>query len=285
MSRWYESLGLDPRAVISVSPTGYSNDELSLEWIRHFDQHTKATANGRKRLLLIDGHGSHHTRQFIEYADMNNIMLFGLPPHTTHILQPLDVVVFQPYKHYHATALDLLVRDGIYEITKLEFLAIIEDVRQKAFKESTVLSAFRKTGIWPYKPQVVWKMLEERTGIIEESTPTRHLASSPFSTPQSIRKMNRVAERISTALDAYMTNDEPLSPTVIHGIHRFMHGSITQSTELIQVKADLGRTRMAEEQRQARRRSSNRPLQTGGVLTVADGREMVERKKENDKEM
>ncbi len=31
---------------------------------------------------------------------------FGLPSHTTHLLQPLDVCVFQPLKHWHSKAVN-----------------------------------------------------------------------------------------------------------------------------------------------------------------------------------
>jgi hypothetical protein len=54
-----------------------------------------------------------------------------MPSNLTHLLQPLDVCVFQPYKHYHGLALDRLVRDGAIEITKLDFLSITEEVRSK----------------------------------------------------------------------------------------------------------------------------------------------------------
>ena len=70
-----------------------------------------------------------------------------MPPNLTHILQPLDVVVFQHLKHYHAKELDIMVRDGLTKVTKLEFLSCIGRVRLQAFKQSTILSAFRKTGI------------------------------------------------------------------------------------------------------------------------------------------
>ena len=75
-----------------------------------------------------------------------------MPPYLTHILQPLDVVVFQPLKHYHAKALDVVVRDGCLQITKSEFLATIELVRRQALKKSTILSAFKRTGIVPWNP-------------------------------------------------------------------------------------------------------------------------------------
>ncbi|KAJ6439193.1 hypothetical protein O9K51_08605 [Purpureocillium lavendulum] len=147
MAHWYHQQELEPETVLRPTPSGYSNDEISLEWIQHFDKHTEKCRKGWKRLLIVDGHGSHHTKEFIEYCDKHGIIPFGLPPNLTHLLQPLDVVVFQPLKHYHAKALDLMARDGLVNITKIEFLSCIQDVRKEAFKESTIRSAFKKTGI------------------------------------------------------------------------------------------------------------------------------------------
>jgi hypothetical protein len=45
-------------------------------------------------LLMYNGHGSHTTLDWVTLAHSNNIILFCLPPHTTHRLQPLDVGCF-----------------------------------------------------------------------------------------------------------------------------------------------------------------------------------------------
>jgi hypothetical protein len=61
------------------------------------------------------------TIEFMQ-CDNNGITPFGFPPHTTHILQPLDVVVFQPYKHYDMKALDVAVRRTRFN--KVEFVCL-----------------------------------------------------------------------------------------------------------------------------------------------------------------
>lgn len=61
----------------------------------------------------MDGYGSHCNKEFIEFCDKAKIIPFKLPSHITHIIQPLDVVVFQPYKHYHAEAVDASIRAGV----------------------------------------------------------------------------------------------------------------------------------------------------------------------------
>ena len=49
-------------------------------------------------LLIIDGHKSHMTLDLVDVARANDVILFCLPPHTTHALQPLDVSVFKSLK-------------------------------------------------------------------------------------------------------------------------------------------------------------------------------------------
>jgi DDE superfamily endonuclease len=77
----------------------------------------------------MDNHGSHCTREFLCYCDDYKIVLFACLPYTTHLVQPLDVVVFQPYKHYHRDAIARATRTGYGEFSKIEFLAAIESIR------------------------------------------------------------------------------------------------------------------------------------------------------------
>ncbi len=79
------------RATLACSNNGWSNDEIGLEWLKHFNKHTRPV--GAYRLLILDEHGSHATFAFTNYARENKIVLVYLPPYTTHRLQPLDVAI------------------------------------------------------------------------------------------------------------------------------------------------------------------------------------------------
>jgi hypothetical protein len=46
----------------------------------------------------MDNHDSHISKGIVEAAIENDVVLVGLPSHTTHILQPLDVHVIGPLK-------------------------------------------------------------------------------------------------------------------------------------------------------------------------------------------
>ena len=68
--------------------SGWMNSELFEEWFKHhFFMHAPAM---RPLLLLLDGHTSHYNPSLIRLTSEEGVILFCLPPHTTHLLQPLD---------------------------------------------------------------------------------------------------------------------------------------------------------------------------------------------------
>ena len=78
-----------------------------------------------------------------------------MPLYITHLLQPLDVCVFQPLKHWHSEAVNKAVQNGDKTFSKIEFLNAFNTFFNKAFKGSTIRSAWKKTGLIPYNPALV----------------------------------------------------------------------------------------------------------------------------------
>jgi hypothetical protein len=77
----------DYRVHFASSPSGWTNNELGLAWLKQvFDRSTKPKAGRSYRLLILDGYGSHLTMDFIEYCDRNRILLVVYLPHLTHTL-------------------------------------------------------------------------------------------------------------------------------------------------------------------------------------------------------
>ena len=87
-----------------------TNDFISQQWLEHFETLSRLKQVGEYRLLLLDGHESHGTFEFIQYCWDHKIVPFRLPPHSTHLTQPLDLTVFGPMKHYHRLAVDHAAR-------------------------------------------------------------------------------------------------------------------------------------------------------------------------------
>src|SRR3989338_1824761 len=60
---------------------------------------------GQKFFLFLDGHASHHSMKVTDFLLDQNIIVMFFPPHTSHILQPLDRGVFHSLKRATAKAL------------------------------------------------------------------------------------------------------------------------------------------------------------------------------------
>ena len=54
----------------------------------------------RPLLLLMDGHSSHYQPAVIRRAAEEGVILFTLPPHTSHLTQPLYKGCFGPLKKH-----------------------------------------------------------------------------------------------------------------------------------------------------------------------------------------
>jgi len=122
-----------------------------LDWlIRCFDPQTQDKAAGEYRLLICDGHDSHITAEWIAHCIDNDILLMILPPHSSHLTQPLDVGVFGPLKKHMAWEIEPLIRLGVLRIQKVEWLTAFVRAHDKALCAKNILSGFRGTGIYPF---------------------------------------------------------------------------------------------------------------------------------------
>ncbi|KAJ1021822.1 hypothetical protein NDA13_005434 [Ustilago tritici] len=107
MQGWYHNHTAAKDWVFATSQNGWTDNELALHWLKDcFNKHTKQRAQGKYQLLIIDGHGSHITAEFIQQAWDSRIICLCLPPHATHLLQPLDVVIFGPLQQAFTKEVD-----------------------------------------------------------------------------------------------------------------------------------------------------------------------------------
>ncbi|EJD48855.1 hypothetical protein AURDEDRAFT_162311 [Auricularia subglabra TFB-10046 SS5] len=124
MSTWVQNNPLE--AHVGMSEKGYSNNVIGLAWLKRFHADTLASApNGEKRVLAVDGHGSHCTAEAIEFAREHNIEIIAYPPHTTHALQGLDMVLFSSFKRTYTKAVLQYEQEEDEHVTKDSFLTLL----------------------------------------------------------------------------------------------------------------------------------------------------------------
>ena len=264
---WYTATSIPGNYLVGTSETGYSNDALKMARLVHFEKYSAKRQTGTYRLLLLDGFGSHCTKQFIDYCDNHKIVVFCLPLHSSHHLQPLDVVVFQPYKHYHAEAVEAATRMGCSDFNKIEFLDQIDSIRQQTFKPSTIQSAFRATGLIPYDPSIVISKLREAAPTL----PPRSLqpSGSGPSIPLTIASLKAQGEELQREA-------RDMSPDFQMRLKLVLQGGLALAQSGALVMEHMENTKAAEKACSERRKAQNRrQMQRGGTLYAEDAREMV----------
>src|SRR5436190_111554 len=100
---------------------GWTCDAIGEDWIKNCFEpltSTKPAVNRATRLLIVDSHGSHVTAPFIRFCIARNIVVLLLPPHSSHLTQPLDVGIFSPLKNRMSEELDKILQYGYSNIKK-----------------------------------------------------------------------------------------------------------------------------------------------------------------------
>ena len=148
----------------STSNSGWTSDSHGYEWLTTvFEPLTRPEDPTTRRLLTMDGHSSHITANVIAFCMQNAIDLMILPPHCSHILQPLDVGVFAPLKRALASETDAALQLDSGRISRVEWVEMYIRARTKALTASNILAGWRGAGLEPLSPLSVLAKLPTRT--------------------------------------------------------------------------------------------------------------------------
>ncbi|SCN65718.1 uncharacterized protein FFNC_00034 [Fusarium fujikuroi] len=163
----------DPNMRFAQSDSAFSNGDITLEWAKHFNclswekfatvqerqldfeewfgcnEHLKKSYNPdviydvppehheKKdlvwRLLIIDGFSGHGSYEFREYCIKFNIPVAFLLPHSIHILQPMDVGVFQYLKNAHQKKLREALQKESLTFNHRDFAVAFQEIFDEGF--------------------------------------------------------------------------------------------------------------------------------------------------------
>ena len=111
----------------------------------------------------MDGHSSHFNPSVIKKAADERVVLFCLPPHTTHLTQPLDKGCFGPLKmHWKHECWTYITNNPDRRITRYQFSALFGQAWFKGMTMQNIVSGFRTTGIYPLDRSAVLPASEFR---------------------------------------------------------------------------------------------------------------------------
>ena len=151
---WTKGEVAGTRYGLSSTGWGWVDRDLFKGWlVEHF---LKFAVGGRPLLLVLDGHSTHYQPELIKYARKHEIILFCLPPHTTHESQPLDASVFKPLKsHWHEACHSFVEKNPGKSITKYNFSVLLNMAWGKTMSPSIISSGFKRSGIYPFNPDAI----------------------------------------------------------------------------------------------------------------------------------
>eukprot|EP00951_Prasinocladus_malaysianus_P036509 scaffold385137_cov38-Prasinocladus_malaysianus.AAC.1 len=156
-------------AQVTPQENAWMTTEIFKQWFE--SQFLMYTADRRSEstpmLLVLDNFSGHVHPDVLDVAAENNVILIGLPPHSTHITQPLDVGIMRILKTNWTRALE--VEKAKNQFHSIDARGVIEllckpsastfgvdnttgaphSAWSKTFTKANVVSSFCKTGIWP----------------------------------------------------------------------------------------------------------------------------------------
>lgn len=143
-----------PCTLYGMSEKGWTDMELFSYWMK--DLFLPNIPPARPVILLLDGHSSHYEPDTIRFAAKEGVVVLCLPPHTTHVSQPLDVSFFKPLKSYWSEACHQYMQDNPGRVvTKYQFSSLFSASWYKAIRPENIIAGFRKVGICPFNSKAI----------------------------------------------------------------------------------------------------------------------------------
>lgn len=256
----------------STSNSGWTSNSHGFEWLQTvFEPESRQKSKDKPRLLIADGHASHITANMIALCMENNIDLLILPPHCSHLLQPLDVGVFGPMKKYHAYETDRLLRAGINRFQRSEWVTLYQVIRAKALSPENIRSGWRGAGLVPFSERRVLSKLPVPLQL-QPTTPQQPTPASNLdllvlrSSPPDGTELRAANSAFNLALSSY---EPPATPTRRYAT-RVTKLLERQNAELVVLRKEINEHRAILQQRNTHKKGKRIKLQGEFVFSTAD---------------
>lgn len=157
-----------PLTEFAVTESGYMTTVVFVEWFKLFLRNLPAI---RPILLIFDGHTSHGSLEVLQLAKENDIILLCLPPHTTHLCQPMDVGVYSLLKtSFRDFVAKSMRKKKTKALARCDFGKIITRAWDVAVSGKNIRNGFKRTGLWPIDRAAAEKLHVDLDQIEREST-------------------------------------------------------------------------------------------------------------------
>jgi hypothetical protein len=273
LDSWYREFKLPRGWRIAVSDNGWTTNENGLDWIKHFNTHTEGRKIGGYRLLILDGHESHHSAEFELYCKDHNIITLCMPAHSSHILQPLDVGCFSPLKKAYGKQIEGYMRGGQTYIAKEDFFPAFQVAFQDSITASNIQGGFKGAGLSPFDPQ---RVLETLPPCAATPSPSNSRPSTAHTWQPQTPKNATQASRQSIFIKNRISSHQGSSPSyIIDAVNQFTKGSVAIMHEVALLRSRIDELEETNDRLSKRRKTKKTRLQKGGSLSVEEAEALI----------
>ena len=141
-------------AIWTWQQKAWTEDALGVMWFQKVFLPNCGPA--RPQLLVLDQHRSHEVTEMLELAELNHIAILGMPPHTSHWLQPLDKGCFGPLSQHYNRACSLFMSEATNRVVcKATWAQLFSQAWDSAMTAHNAIQGFRVTAIYPLNPAAI----------------------------------------------------------------------------------------------------------------------------------
>ena len=213
-------------AVYAKSESGWVDSDLFLSWLKK--SFLKFAVPQRPLILFVDGHSSHVTLDVIDLARENDVVIFCLPPHTTHALQPLDVAVFKSLKDFFSKSVRALCfAKKNFIVSKREFARVVKGPFERAFSIPNIKAGFAKSGIFPFNPNAI-----DRSKMISGSSSSQSSESQPTTESSETETVSHQPTDQPLGTPRLETSEELPSSSLLSSSFSFSDSQLETSTPI-----------------------------------------------------
>ncbi|RLO06533.1 hypothetical protein DYB28_013656 [Aphanomyces astaci] len=154
-----------PDALVSATPKSFMNADLFDSWLETFGEWKLKARSARHAVLVMDNCSSHLTYNSLAIFEAYGVYIVGLPPNSTHLLQPLDVTVFRSFKakisngvtrHLQSLNTTTLPRPFTIQIAGDAYNSSFRTVHDADKPSSAIVNGFGTCGVRPLSlPQML----------------------------------------------------------------------------------------------------------------------------------
>jgi hypothetical protein len=252
---------------------GFINSDAWKNTMMELERVIRPFWGSEKVILVVDNATPHKSLDAIKWMHEHNMYMVYLPPNTSHLLQPLDQEAFANWKRHlllEVKSVNPIRFQTVESLTEV-LIQMGAKAERKAFTKKILVGCWRKTGLYPFDPDVVRGRVVEgvENKCIESRTPDPTMNPTMMGLVELFRRDNQeIGKAIGKKVCVRVQRDTPFTSEMLEEL------SAKQEAEK---RLRIERGEQKKEARKALQLKRKREMET--KKAAAEERKMAKRRK------